>query len=165
VCALNYFSLFYRAIKGREDHAARGDPRLVSELLPTQGEGGGGESSAATANNKVPQAPTHEYELVVCHGNVIRYFVCRCACVRSRAIHTRVRMRVRQLARDTHTCAYACACACACACARVHVYMCVGVRSMLPAARKYTHTHTHTYTHTYTHTHCTYGCVSWCARA
>jgi len=40
-----------------------------------------GGGSSVSAANTVPQPPSHEYELVVCHGNVIRYFVCRCLCV------------------------------------------------------------------------------------
>ena len=36
-----------------------------------------GESDAATANEELKPHPKHEFEIIVCHGNVIRYMTCR----------------------------------------------------------------------------------------
>ena len=88
--------------------------------------------------------------VVCCHGNVLRYFVCRCthacayvcayACARVRTVcvvccHGDViRYFVCRCAcvssRAIHTpvCVCVCICVCVCACARVHVFVCVGVR-------------------------------------
>ena len=70
-------SLFYRAPAATgAGEGARGDPRL---LPPPQDSSQTGHSVGAAGGMaaETPALPRHEYELVVCHGNVIRYFVCR----------------------------------------------------------------------------------------
>lgn len=43
----------------------------------SQEDDDGGESDAATANEELKPHPKHEFEIIVCHGNVIRYMTCR----------------------------------------------------------------------------------------
>jgi serine/threonine-protein phosphatase PGAM5 len=75
----------------------RADARVLEQPQGVSKEGQGGDiyqisssgtvSTAATNNhvpfhlrqkpNQLPPPPNHEFDIIVCHGNIIRYFICR----------------------------------------------------------------------------------------
>ena len=68
--------LFYRAVPRRD---AGGPPPLLLTERAADGGGGNGADGgmAAAVPSKPPRRSRHEYEIVVCHMNVIRYFLLR----------------------------------------------------------------------------------------